>query len=163
MKIAVITVSDRASKGIYADLSGPAIVKVLESALPGCEIAGEIVPDEADKILAAFSRHSDADWILTTGGTGPAPRDVTPEATRAYCDREMPGIADYLRAESLRETPNAVFSRGVAGLRGIQYVVNFPGSEKAARFCAVLMAPLMAHGTAMAKGEGHEARKASIA
>ena len=163
MKIAVITVSDRASRGIYADLSGPAIAKVLESALPGSEIAGEVVPDEVPAILAAFSRHAGADWILTTGGTGPAPRDVTPEATRAYCDREMPGIADYLRAESLRETPNAVFSRGVAGLRGTQYVVNFPGSEKAAGFCARLLAPLMSHGTAMAKGEGHEPHHASLA
>lgn len=166
MKIAVITVSDRASKGIYADLSGPAIVKVLEAALPGSAIATEIVPDEVPAILAALSRHADSDWILTTGGTGPSPRDVTPEATLAYCDREMPGIADYLRLESLKETPNAVFSRGAAGLKGTQYVVNFPGSVKAASFCAGLVAPLMAHGTAMARGEGHEphdSHKASIA
>jgi len=163
VKIAVITSSDRASKGIYADLSGPAIVKVLEDALPGSTIEYDLVPDELSALLAAFSRHPDADWILTTGGTGPAPRDVAPEATRAYCDREMPGIADYLRSESLKETPNAVFSRGVAGLRGTQYVVNFPGSEKAARFCAALLAPLMAHGTAMAKGEGHEPHHASLA
>lgn len=163
MKIAVITVSDRASKGIYADLSGPAIARVMEEKLPGSSVSTEIVPDEGPAILAAFSRHADADWLLTTGGTGPAPRDVTPEATRAYCDREMPGIADYLRLESLRETPNAVFSRGVAGLRGTQYVVNFPGSQKAAAFCAGLLAPLMAHGTAMAKGEGHEPHHTSLA
>jgi molybdopterin adenylyltransferase len=163
VKIAVITSSDRASKGIYADLSGPAIVEVLKSALPGSVIEYDLVPDDVSAMLAAFSRHPDADWILTTGGTGPAPRDVTPEATLAYCDREMPGIADYLRVESLKETPNAVFSRGVAGLRGTQYVVNFPGSEKAARFCAGLLAPLMAHGTAMAKGEGHEPHHTSLA
>lgn len=155
MKIAVITVSDRASAGVYADRSGPAVVEVLRAALPGAGIATEIVPDGDESVLAALGRHPDADWILTTGGTGPAPRDRTPEATRAYCDRAMPGIADYLRSRSLEETPNAVFSRGEAGMRGFQYVVNFPGSEKAARFCAAVLAPLMEHGLKMARGEGH--------
>lgn len=155
MRIAVITVSDRASAGVYADRSGPAVVAALKSALPDAEIEAEIVPDGEDSVLAALSRHPEADWILTTGGTGPAPRDRTPEATRAYCDRGMPGIADYLRARSLEETPNAVFSRGEAGMRGLQYVVNFPGSEKAARFCASALAPLMEHGRKMARGEGH--------
>ncbi|HOX47661.1 MAG TPA: MogA/MoaB family molybdenum cofactor biosynthesis protein [Spirochaetia bacterium] len=155
MRIAVITVSDRASAGVYADRSGPAVVETLKSALPGAEIEAEIVPDGEESVLAALSRHPEADWILTTGGTGPAPRDRTPEATRAYCDRSMPGIADYLRSRSLEETPNAVFSRGEAGMRGLQYVVNFPGSEKAARFCAAALAPLMEHGRKMARGEGH--------
>ncbi len=155
MRIAVITVSDRASAGVYADRSGPAVVETLKSALPGAEIEAEIVPDGEESVLAALSRHPGADWILTTGGTGPAPRDRTPEATRAYCDRSMPGIADYLRSRSLEETPNAVFSRGEAGMRGLQYVVNFPGSEKAARFCAAALAPLMEHGRKMARGEGH--------
>jgi len=155
LRIAVITVSDRASAGVYADRSGPAVVETLKSALPGAEIEAEIVPDGEESVLAALSRHPEADWILTTGGTGPAPRDRTPEATRAYCDRSMPGIADYLRSRSLEETPNAVFSRGEAGMRGLQYVVNFPGSEKAARFCAAALAPLMEHGRKMARGEGH--------
>jgi len=96
-----------------------------------------------------------ADWILTTGGTGPAPRDRTPEAASAFCDRELPGIAEYLRSESLKETSNAVFSRLYAGMRGYVYVVNLPGSERAARFCANLIAPLMEHGINMAKGAGH--------
>jgi molybdenum cofactor synthesis domain-containing protein len=95
------------------------------------------------------------DWILTTGGTGPAPRDRTPEASRAFCDREMSGIAEYLRSRSLEETPNAVFSRSYAGMRGPVYVVNLPGSERAARFCAALLAPLLVNGTRMARGEGH--------
>ena len=155
MRIAVITVSDRASAGVYADRSGPAVVETLKSVLPGADIEAEIVPDGEESVLAALSRHPEADWILTTGGTGPAPRDRTPEATRAYCDRSMPGIADYLRSRSLEETPNAVFSRGEAGMRGLQYVVNFPGSEKAARFCAAALAPLMEHGRKMARGEGH--------
>jgi molybdopterin adenylyltransferase len=153
--IAVVTVSDRASRGIYEDRSGPAIVELLAARLPEAVIENEIVPDEAEAIEAALARHGAAEWILTTGGTGPSPRDVTPEATRSYCDRMLPGIAEYLRARSLEETPMAVFSRGEAGMRGAQYIVNFPGSEKAARFCADLLAPLMAHGSAMARGEGH--------
>jgi molybdopterin adenylyltransferase len=155
LRIAVVTVSDRASRGVYADLSGPAIEEALLSAIPGAEIEREIVPDEAPAILAALARHPEAEWILTTGGTGPSPRDVTPEATREYCDRLLPGIAEYLRARSLEQTTTAVFSRGEAGMRASQYVVNFPGSEKGARFCAGVLAPLMAHGSAMARGEGH--------
>ncbi|HUW42079.1 MAG TPA: MogA/MoaB family molybdenum cofactor biosynthesis protein [Rectinemataceae bacterium] len=155
MKIAVITVSDRASAGVYADRSGPAIEEVLRKALPGAEIERRIVSDDRERIAEALAASGSADWIITTGGTGPAPRDVTPEATREWCDRDMPGIADYLRAKSLEETPNAVFSRGYAGMRGAQYAVNFPGSEKAARFCAAVLAPLLEHGLAMARGEGH--------
>jgi molybdopterin adenylyltransferase len=153
--IAVITVSDRAAAGVYADRSGPAVEEVLRELVPGVEIEREIVPDGKDSVLAALERHAGADWILTTGGTGPSPRDETPEATLAWCDREMPGIADWLRAKSLEETPNAVFSRGAAGMRGARYVVNFPGSEKAARFCAAALAPLLEHGVKMARGEGH--------
>jgi len=155
VRIAVITVSDRASAGVYADRSGPAIVETLSGILRGAEYESEIVPDGEESVIAALGRHVSADWILTTGGTGPAPRDRTPEATRSFCDRAMPGIAEYLRARSLEETPNAVFSRGEAGMKGFQYVVNFPGSERAARFCALLLAPLMEHGVKMAKGEGH--------
>jgi molybdopterin adenylyltransferase len=157
VRIAVVTVSDRASRGIYEDRSGPAIAELLAALLPGAQIERDLVPDEAEAILAALSRHPEAEWILTTGGTGPSPRDLTPEATRMYCDRLLPGIAEYLRARSLEETPMAVFSRGEAGMRGSQYIVNFPGSEKAARFHAAALAPLMAHGTAMARGEGHTA------
>jgi molybdopterin adenylyltransferase len=155
LRIAVVTVSDRASRGVYEDLSGPAIAEVLLEGSPGLELESEIVPDEPDEILAALRRHPGADWIITTGGTGPSPRDVTPEATLEYCDREMPGIAEYLRSRSLEETPYAVFSRGAAGMRGRQYVVNFPGSVKAARFCAALLSPLLEHGIGMARGEGH--------
>ena len=155
MRIAVVTVSDRASRGIYSDRSGPAIEELLLAAIPGAAIEREIVSDERGEILEAFARHPDAEWILTTGGTGPSPRDLAPEATREYCDRLLPGIADYLRARSLEQTPMAVFSRGEAAMRGPQYVVNFPGSETAARFCTAALAPLMAHGCAMARGEGH--------
>ena len=155
MKIAVVTISDRASKGVYEDRSGPAIEATLRELLPPIEVERDLVPDEKPEIIAALARHPDADWIITTGGTGPSPRDVTPEATREYCDRSMPGIADFLRSKSLEETPHAVFSRGEAGMRGAQYVVNFPGSERAARSCAAWLAPLLDHGVKMARGEGH--------
>lgn len=122
---------------------------------PGIAIERAVVPDEREAIASALLEASSCDWIFTTGGTGPSPRDVTPEATRAFVDRELPGLAEYLRAESLKETAHAVFSRGAAGMRGATYVVNAPGSVKAARLCARLFAPLLEHGKAMARGEGH--------
>jgi molybdopterin adenylyltransferase len=155
VKIAVITVSDRAAGGIYEDLSGPAIEKVFVERCAGAVIVRETVPDGVESVLSALARHPEADWIVTTGGTGPSPRDLTPEATARYCDRLMPGISEFLRAKSLEQTPFAVFSRGIAGMRGNQYVVNFPGSVKAAMFHAELLAPLLDHGTAMALGKGH--------
>ncbi len=155
VRVAVITISDRAAAGVYADRCGPAIEETLRELLDGVEVAREIVADERGLILAALLRHPDADWIITTGGTGPGPRDVTPEATRQWADREVPGIAEHLRARSLEQTPNAVFSRGIAAMRGRQFAVNLPGSEKAARFCARLLAPLLAHGAEMARGGGH--------
>jgi molybdopterin adenylyltransferase len=155
VKIAVITVSDRASQGIYEDRSGPAIIETIERHLPGIEWEREIVPDGEASVFAALGRHPDADWIITTGGTGPSPRDQTPEATLRYCDRTVPGLAEYFRVRSLEQTPFAVFSRGVAGMRGTQYVVNFPGSVGGATFHASLLALLLQHGIAMARGEGH--------
>lgn len=155
MKITVITVSDRASRGEYEDLSGPAVVAEIRQAFADAVIETEIVPDGEDSVLAALERHPDSDWILTTGGSGTSPRDRTPEATRAYVDRTVPGLAEYLRQRSLEETPFAVFSRAEAGLRGAQYVVNLPGSCKGARFCARLLVPLLRHGVMMARGESH--------
>ncbi len=155
MRVSVVTVSDRASRGEYEDLSGPEIERILREALPEIEILRFVVPDEIPSITGAFEASGNADWILTTGGTGPGPRDVTPEATRAWIDREVPGLAEALRAESWKETRNAAFSRGIAGLRGAQYVVNLPGSVKAVRLCAAILAPLLEHGLRMAAGEGH--------
>jgi molybdenum cofactor synthesis domain-containing protein len=157
MRISIVTVSDRASRGEYEDLSGPEIERVLLSAHPEADISREIVPDDEAEIVAALDRAAaaGADWILTSGGTGPSPRDRTPEATSSWMDREMPGIAEALRSESLRETPRAVFSRAVAGMRGSLFVVNLPGSPAAARLCANYLAPLLEHGAAMARGAGH--------
>ncbi|MCX7027280.1 MAG: MogA/MoaB family molybdenum cofactor biosynthesis protein [Spirochaetes bacterium] len=155
MKIAVITVSDRASAGVYEDASGPAMVKAILECWPQASVDTEIVPDGVEPVTSALGRHTGADWILTTGGTGPSPRDLTPEATAVYCDRLMPGLAEYCRACSLEETPNAVFSRGIAGMKGTQYIVNCPGSVKAAVFHARILAPLFEHGMEMAAGKGH--------
>jgi molybdopterin adenylyltransferase len=157
LRIAVVTVSDRASRGRYEDLSGPEIERAFSAAWPEAEISREIVGDEAAEILAALDRSASAsaDWIVTSGGTGPSPRDVTPESTRAWIDRELPGIAEALRAASLKETPYAAFSRGIAGMRGSIFVVNLPGSPAAARLGASVLAPLLEHGVEMARGAGH--------
>ena len=155
MTVTVITISDRASRGEYPDRSGPEIVSILRRAFAEVEIAAEVVPDEAEAILAAFRRHRGADFILTTGGTGISERDVTPEVTRGYCQRELPGIAEILRAESYRETPTAVLSRGYAGLKGSTVIVNFPGSVKAVRLCTRVLIPVMEHALEMLRGQGH--------
>ena len=155
MTVSVITISDRASRGEYADRSGPQIVSILREAFPEVRVATEVVPDEAEAIVAAFRKHAQADFILTTGGTGVSERDVTPEATRRYCDRELPGIAEILRAESYKQTPTAVLSRGVAGIKGKTVIVNFPGSVKAVRLCTRVLVPVMEHALSMLRGEGH--------
>ena len=155
MKVTVLTISDRASRGQYPDRSGPAIEEVLRARFPEVEILKEIVPDEPDRIQAAFQRHSGSDFILTTGGTGVGPRDVTPEVTAAWCERELPGVAEALRARSLAQTPLGMLSRGKAGLKGRTVIVNFPGSPQAARLGAETLAPVMEHLLAMLRGEGH--------
>jgi molybdopterin adenylyltransferase len=155
VKIHVITVSDRASRGEYEDLSGPEIERTIAAAYPEAELSREIVPDDEALIAAALDRGARADWIITSGGTGPGPRDRTPEATRAWIDRELPGIAEALRAESLAVTPFAALSRGIAGMKGRCYVVNLPGSPAAARLGAGFLVRVLEHGVAMARGGGH--------
>jgi molybdopterin adenylyltransferase len=130
-------------------------VSLLREAFPDSEIRREVVPDEIQAIKDAFERHPNADFILTTGGTGISARDVTPEATCSFCERELPGIAEALRAESYRETPTAVLSRGFAGIRGNTIIVNFPGSVKAVRLCTRVLIPIMEHALSMLRGEGH--------
>jgi len=150
-------VSDRAFKGEYEDLSGPEIERAIADALPDAAISRDLVPDEEDAIIGALDRaaRSGADWIITTGGTGPGPRDRTPEATAAWIDRELPGIAEALRAESLAETPFAALSRGIAGMKGAIFVANLPGSPNAARMGAAFLVRIMEHGSAMARGGAH--------
>lgn len=157
MKVAVITISDRAAEGIYEDLSGPEIESIVKVSFPGVKVSREIVPDQREDILAAFAKYQsgEVDYIITTGGTGISPRDITPEVTAEYCDRELPGIAEILRAESYRETRNAMLSRGFAGLKGNTFIVNFPGSLNAVRLCTKLLIPVMEHGLKMLRGGDH--------
>jgi len=123
--------------------------------LPEAVVRRMIVPDEEARIQTALRAGLDGDVVITTGGTGLSPRDITPEVTEGFCDRMVPGIADYIRSESLQETPRAVLSRGVAGTRETTLVVNLPGSAKAADFCARRLAPLLPHAVAMMAGGGH--------
>jgi molybdopterin adenylyltransferase len=119
VKVAVITISDRASRGEYKDLSGPEIEKALRQGCPGVVVTRAVMPDEPDRIRAALAAAEAAscDFILTTGGTGISPRDLTPQVTREFCQLELPGISEALRAASLPETASAMLSRGFAGLR----------------------------------------------
>jgi molybdenum cofactor biosynthesis protein B len=155
LNVAVITISDRASRGEYDDLSGPEIEKEVKKRFANAVVSRRIVSDEPKRILAALREAEGADFILTTGGTGISPRDVTPEATKRFIDRELPGIAESLRAQSYTETPSAVLSRGIAGLKGNTIVVNFPGSVRAVRLCMRVLGPVMEHALRMIRGEGH--------
>jgi molybdenum cofactor synthesis domain-containing protein len=151
----VLTISDRASAGEYDDRSGPAVEQVLRRAVDGIEIRRVVVSDDADEIERALNAGLDVDVILTCGGTGLGPRDLAPEVTARFCDREVPGVAELLRAESRVQTPNAALSRGTAGLRGRTLVVNLPGSVRGATFAAGVVAPLLGHAVRMIAGEGH--------
>ena len=146
--IGVLTISDGASKGERQDLSGERI-RELVTQLPNATIAvSAIVPDEQEQISATLREWSDQQQlhlILTTGGTGLAPRDVTPEATSAVIEREAPGIAEALRINSLRYTPMAMLSRGIAGVRGKTLIINLPGSPKAVQECLEYILPVLPH------------------
>jgi molybdopterin adenylyltransferase len=139
MKIGIITVSDRASAGIYDDLSGKAIIDVLNRYLtsPWEEIY-EVIPDEQNIIESTMIKMADeqnCSLIVTTGGTGPSKRDVTPEATENVCDRMMPGFGELMRQESLKYVPTAILSRQTAGLRKDTLIVNLPGKPKSIKEC----------------------------
>ena len=138
-KIGIITVSDRASAGIYEDISGKAIIDTLnEYLISPWEEVYQVIPDEQKIIedtIKDMVDNSGCCLVVTTGGTGPAKRDVTPEATEAVCDRMMPGFGELMRAESLKFVPTAILSRQTAGLRGSSLVVNLPGKPKSIREC----------------------------
>ena len=138
-RIGILTVSDRASRGEYADESGPAIREYLEEILTSeWEPVGVVVPDERDRIEEALTHLADKErcaLILTTGGTGPAARDVTPEATETVCDKILDGFGEQMRAVSLEVVPTAILSRQIAGTRGRSLIVNLPGRPRAIREC----------------------------
>jgi molybdenum cofactor synthesis domain-containing protein len=154
IKAVVLTISDSASRGEREDLSGPAVGAELQSL--GAEIVGaEILPDERELIASRLRYHADAgvaNLILTTGGTGLGLRDITPEATRDVIEREAPGLAELMRAESVKITPLGALSRSVCGARGQTLIVNLPGSVRGARENLQAIARLLPHAIALLGG-----------
>ena len=144
-KIGIVTVSDRASRGVYEDKGGPAIAAYLAQILASpWEAVARVIPDERDVIeetLIALADEENCGLILTTGGTGPAVRDVTPEATEAVCDKMMPGFGELMRKKSLEQVPTAILSRQTAGIRGASLIVNLPGKPAAIEVCMSAVFP----------------------
>lgn len=138
-RIGILTVSDRASRGEYEDLGGPAIESTFKDYLKSeWEPVYRVIPDEQGRIeseLCALADAEGCDLIVTTGGTGPAPRDITPEATEVVCEKMMPGFGELMRSVSLQYVPTAILSRQTAGIRGSSLIVNLPGKPSAIRQC----------------------------
>ena len=156
LRVAILTVSDKGSTGERADLSGPALAKGLEG--KATVLIQDIVPDDFEQIkekLIAYSEQG-LDLVFTTGGTGFAPRDNTPEATMAVIERPAPGIVEAIRAQSLKITPFAMLSRATAGIRGKTLIINFPGSPKAALECLEVFLPVMNHAVETLRGDAYE-------
>lgn len=155
LRFGILTVSDRSARGERADLSGPALVALV--AAQGWQVVrASILPDDLTVLrqaLAAWADSGDLDVILTTGGTGFAPRDVTPEATLAVVERLAPGLAEAMRAESLKITPHAMLSRAVAGIRGKVLIINLPGSPKAAVENLQVVLPALEHALKLLRAE----------
>ena len=145
VKIGVVTVSDRASRGDYEDLGGPAIVDYLTQHVSGeWQAIRRVIPDELATIAATLCELADTEQcslIVTTGGTGPALRDVTPEATEAVCEKMMPGYGELMRQVSLRKVPTAILSRQTAGIRGSSLIINLPGKPSAIADCLEAVLP----------------------
>ncbi|MEA5139891.1 molybdopterin adenylyltransferase [Arcicella rigui] len=139
IKIGVINISDRASAGIYEDIPGKAVVETLKEYLISTfETVYRVIPDEQELISETLINMADTEnccLIVTTGGTGPSKRDVTPEATEAVCEKMMPGFGELMRMESLKYVPTAILSRQTAGIRGTSLIINLPGKPKAIRQC----------------------------
>ena len=158
IQAAVVTISDKGYTGQREDVSGPVLADLVRDM--GAEVVRRtIVPDERGEIVGLLVSLADdvgVDLVLTTGGTGVTPRDVTPEATRAVIKREMPGLAEVLRFEGYQRTPLAVISRGVAGIRGRTLIVNLPGNPKAVREGMETLSPILPHAIQMIRGEDTE-------
>jgi len=163
MKIGRLTISDRASAGIYADRSGPEIENALREFLgDGAAFESLIVPDEVEQISAALKKFADelkCDMVVTTGGTGISARDVTPEATRAVLEKELPGFGEIMRMQSFAKVKTAMLSRAVAGTRGTCLIMNLPGKPSAVRECLEILAPAIREGLAHLRGENPHEKK----
>jgi len=162
MKIGRLTISDRANAGVYADRSGPEIEAVLREVFgDGAHFVSAIVPDEVELIAAKLRDFADAercDLIVTTGGTGITPRDVTPEATRAVLEKELPGFGEAMRMQSLAKVKTSILSRATAGTRGRALIVNLPGKPTAGRECLEILAPAIREGLAHLRGDDPHAK-----
>jgi molybdenum cofactor synthesis domain-containing protein len=154
--VAILTVSDKSSAGQREDLGGPAAREALEAAhVQASYVDYRVVPDEEDEIaavLVGWSDREDVDLVITTGGTGLSPRDVTPQATSRVIEYDVPGIAEAMRAESLRITPAAMLSRGLAGVRNGTLIVNLPGSPKGVRETLAVLVPALPHAIQTLRG-----------
>jgi molybdopterin adenylyltransferase len=156
--VGILTISDKGSKGERQDKSGEVIREIVPS-MDARIVKYDIVPDEKKLIiekLVKWADEDDLDVLITTGGTGLTPRDVTPEATLAVVDRIVPGFAEAMRAESLKKTPHAMLSRAVVGTRGKCLIINLPGSPKAVRECLEVILPALPHAVETLKGQAGE-------
>lgn len=157
IQVSILTISDKCSRGEREDKSGK-IVEEMVKRIPAQVLKYEIIPDELQIIkekLIAYCDQLQVDLVLTNGGTGFSPRDLTPEATREVIDREVPGISELMRAEGLKKTKRAMLSRAVAGLRGKTLIVNLPGSANGASQSLEAILEVLPHGIEMIKGEEH--------
>ncbi len=153
--VGILTISDKGSRGEREDVSGKVIRDIVSSMMDCRAVKYEILPDDRDDIakkLAGWSDEGDIDVILTTGGTGLGPRDVTPEATLSVIDKEIPGIPEAVRAGTLSKTPMAILSRAVAGVRKKTLIINMPGSPKAVREYLEIIVPAIPHAVEIIKG-----------
>jgi len=156
--VGVLTISDKGSRGERQDKSGEVIREILPS-MDARIVNYDVIPDEKELIVEKLVRWADEDnldVVVTTGGTGLTPRDITPEATLAVVDRIVPGFAEAMRAESLKKTPHAMLSRAVVGTRGKCLIVNLPGSPKAVRECLEVILPALPHAVETLKGQAGE-------